>query len=95
MKPKALILYSTVFVAVATGFSLLFWRLYAHDLHYGIYFNGEYAYSEHFTDGFRLFTALVPSVALAAIAAWLLAIIRRRSCAFLKSTSSANDRNAS
>lgn len=68
-------------------FSLLFWRLYAYDLDYGIYFNGEYAYSEHFTDGFRLFTALAPSFTLAAFVAWLLAILRRRSCAFHDSTS--------
>ena len=77
MKAKARILYSTVFFAVAAGLSLMFWLLYAHDLDYGVYINDEYAFSEHFTDGFRLFTAVAPSIALAAFLTWLLAFICR------------------
>jgi hypothetical protein len=92
MKAKAMIL-STLSFAVATGFSLLFWRIYAHDLDYGIYFNDEYAYSEHFTIGFRRFTAVAPSLALGTFAAWLLAIVRQRFWAPHKSTSTTNDRD--
>jgi hypothetical protein len=79
MKTKATLLYSAVFVSAAAGLSLLFWHLYGHDLDYDVYYNSTYAYSEHYTEGFRLFTAVAPSLPLAALVTWLLSWIRRRS----------------
>ena len=78
MKTKTTILGLAVFASAAAGLSLLFWQVYGHDLDYGVYHNDEWVCSEHFTDGFRLFIAVAPSLLLAALITWLLCWIRRR-----------------